>query len=909
MRLALSLAAAGAVLLGALHQRANVYSACVYLSQSNANLMILTNMAIVMVAWSIYGLQRALYGPLRPVEREQLYDRAWFAVTETCLAMTIFRGEVGAWFVVMFGSLVIGKIWGWIGEGRVDTVEQRLLNDAAMWNSRYSLYIRLAISLSISVVFNSFMLDYCVKVVLRQARPDMMVMFGFEFAILLILSLSTFCRYCMAIYEVHIVSKQKELKREEERTRIREERKRMLEEAESSGSTVDEAILPSEDDINDLELDVVGWEEKGRWTFGLNLLTDFFKIIVYTCFFAILFTFYGLPIHIIRDMIFTLRSFVKRIVDFSRYRRATRDMNRRYQDATPEELRDADVCIICREEMQPWQDNQENNNNNRQPTSERWRPKKLPCGHILHFACLRSWLERQQNCPTCRRPVTEAAPSAAGAGRAQAGGDNAAGGNPPNAQGEAGDRPAVRGLDGVPRARAWFLNLGPLRIGLGAGRDIIPNLAHQVRRQHEVDQQQRREQRQQLQQQAQLLGQQQRQDNINETQRNTEGTAGDGTQPTTTDTASSSDSIAGLFTRPAGPSAQPFAAVPNMAAGGVPMPPLTVSQTAQWQLAQIEYQIEQELGALRATQEQLQIVRLLQGELNRLRAARTDLQQQQQVAQPSSSTGAGSSSTARTTPYTAQRFVSQPRENAIPSGDVRLPTGVTIPQGWTLLPMREIPSGQAAPPTAPVQPTPTSAPIPSVVTPAAPLQNVSNLQTTDPSARDERSAQTPASNHQTDNEPTPVASRASTFPPPPQGAGPSLPLNERTLAPFSFGEQEQPLAPEVRSREGDQPIPRDDSTSSSVDDFDDFRQQEPDNAAAGRAFSMENNDARSLEPVPVTSGGSHEAEEVRNRSSSEKRESDPSTLVSNEGQGVSSSTPSREEKGKYRATVEDDDES
>lgn len=27
-------------------------------------------------------------------------------------------------------------------------------------------------------------------------------------------------------------------------------------------------------------------------------------------------------------------------------------------------------------------------------------PKKLVCGHVFHFHCLRSWLERQQSCPT-----------------------------------------------------------------------------------------------------------------------------------------------------------------------------------------------------------------------------------------------------------------------------------------------------------------------------------------------------------------------------------------------------------------------------------------------------------------------------------------------------------------------------
>lgn len=31
--------------------------------------------------------------------------------------------------------------------------------------------------------------------------------------------------------------------------------------------------------------------------------------------------------------------------------------------------------------------------------------KKLPCGHLFHVHCLRSWLERQQTCPTCRSPV------------------------------------------------------------------------------------------------------------------------------------------------------------------------------------------------------------------------------------------------------------------------------------------------------------------------------------------------------------------------------------------------------------------------------------------------------------------------------------------------------------------------
>jgi len=43
------------------------------------------------------------------------------------------------------------------------------------------------------------------------------------------------------------------------------------------------------------------------------------------------------------------------------------------------------TCIICREEMAT--------------------AKKLLCGHLFHVHCLRSWLERQNTCPTCRALV------------------------------------------------------------------------------------------------------------------------------------------------------------------------------------------------------------------------------------------------------------------------------------------------------------------------------------------------------------------------------------------------------------------------------------------------------------------------------------------------------------------------
>lgn len=107
----------------------------------------------------------------------------------------------------------------------------------------------------------------------------------------------------------------------------------------------------------------------------------------------------------------TASSFFNRVNDYRQYRNATRNMHNQYPDASVEDLASDPTCIICREDMKPWigtlpsAEQAANRDSGSYSVSERHRPKKLPCGHILHFSCLRSWLERQQACPTCRRSV------------------------------------------------------------------------------------------------------------------------------------------------------------------------------------------------------------------------------------------------------------------------------------------------------------------------------------------------------------------------------------------------------------------------------------------------------------------------------------------------------------------------
>jgi len=674
-------ALAGGVVLKALHQRPNFYSAAVYLAQSSANLMvrsqsllrpsaafpliskiqILTNLVFLTACTFLIGLQKLLFGPLRPIEIEQLYEKAWFAVTETCLAMTIFRGEIGGWFLVMFFSLLAAKVWGWIGEGRVEVLEQQPPQNPRLFHTR------LAISLSISVLFDSYMLEYLVKEVLHQARPDMMVMFGFEFAVLTILSFSTMARYAISLVEIYIVRKQKEKRVEE----IRRERRVAAEatvpalgEGAVSGASptpTDAAasagpsrtIPAAEDPIDDAEIEVEGWEEKGRWIFYLDLTTgkalltswqsatldanlfplDFLKLVVYLSFFFILLVFYGLPIHIMRDVFLTCRSFFKRISDFVKYRTATRDMNERYPDATADEIAREDTCIICREEMRPFPPAGARNDAGAQPApnpvAERMRPKKLPCGHILHFACLRSWLERQQICPTCRRPVVPGPRQAGTIGPPAA---NAAPGQPVAAvpgqpaadQANQGDLQPAEGQN-----RFRMLNLGPLRIGFGAGRgDIVNDLAHQINEQ----------------------------------------------------------------ARPVQPGNQDHVQQYGFGFGfGRPRPPPARAGIANihTQLNTIEQRLQQEISELRMASNELHVVRMLEAELNRLRTLRQTAAGQPAHA-PTALQAPSSGISPQVTIRPAQTLVANPQQPVLTAGSDALPEGLALPLGWTMMPLHRV---------------------------------------------------------------------------------------------------------------------------------------------------------------------------------------------------------------------------
>ncbi|KAL1753710.1 hypothetical protein FB107DRAFT_292206 [Schizophyllum commune] len=429
-------ATAGCIVNGA-RNHSNFYSVMIYLSRSSASVLIFANFGLLLAVFCGHLVQLIFFGPLRAVEVERLYDRTWYFITESLLSFTIFRDEFDASFAVMFCFLVFVKAFHWLASDRIEWMDQRPYPGPPLL-----FHIRMSLLFLILWVTDVVMLMIAVESNLANG-VSCMVLFACEYGVLLSSCFSTVSKYILSVCD--------------------------LRRASTRGG---ENAPP--------------WEHKSVLTFYIELATDFLKLATYSLFFVVIMMFYGVPLNIIRDVFMTGRSFFMRLRALHRYRTATRNMDERYPNATAEELEAMSdrTCIICREEMvqQPAPNEQGPN----PPEGPNQTPKKLPCGHIFHFYCLRSWLERQQSCPTCRRTVLETTPQGQapqnGAARPGNQAGNAAGGaDAPagNAAGQAGANQRMNNINNAARFVGGLFGGGAARPAGGPAAPPAPTQAPQ----------------------------------------------------------------------------------------------------------------------------------------------------------------------------------------------------------------------------------------------------------------------------------------------------------------------------------------------------------------------------------------------------------------------------------------------
>ncbi|KAF8766747.1 E3 ubiquitin-protein ligase synoviolin-like [Argiope bruennichi] len=326
-----------AVVGNAYYQKKQFYPSVVYITKSNPSMGVMYIQAFVIVLLMGKLMRKIFFGQLRAAETEHLIERSWYAVTETCLAFTVFRDDFSPKFVALFTLLLFLKCFHWLAEDRVDYMER---SPVISW----LFHIRVSSLLLLLGILDYFFVSHAYHSTLTKGASVQLV-FGFEYAILLSIVVNIFMKYVLHTYD-----------------------------------------LQSENP----------WENKAVFLLYSELVMGLFKVVLYLLFMTIMIKIHTFPLFAIRPMYLSLRSFKKAVNDVIMSRRAIRNMNTLYPDATAEELATVDnVCIICREEM-----------------TGSGSSKKLPCNHIFHASCLRSWFQRQQTCPTCRMDVLRVPPPA-----------------------------------------------------------------------------------------------------------------------------------------------------------------------------------------------------------------------------------------------------------------------------------------------------------------------------------------------------------------------------------------------------------------------------------------------------------------------------------------------------------------
>ena len=324
----------------ALYSREQFYPIILFLVTSKVSFVVAGNMVLA-TALLLGHISKSIFlGQLRDAEIELLTERAKYTVTETCLALTIFRNELTPSILGLFGVLLFLKAFHWLAKSRLEHLEH-------VMPVGYLAHLRLSSLIAVLCAADVALAYSCMAYTLEFGK-SVLILFSFEFGLLVIDIFNLSNRYCLHLAD---------------------------------------ARLPN------------GLPSKTLYVMMVDLACDAMRFVTYVIFFSLVFVYYGLPIHLIRELWMSYHTLHRRLVSFVKYLRLTNNLDQRFADATPEEVEACGDCLICRERIE--------------------RGKKLPCSHVFHLECLRMWLQHQQTCPLCRADIpvqTTAAVANDGAG-------------------------------------------------------------------------------------------------------------------------------------------------------------------------------------------------------------------------------------------------------------------------------------------------------------------------------------------------------------------------------------------------------------------------------------------------------------------------------------------------------------
>jgi E3 ubiquitin-protein ligase synoviolin len=118
-------------------------------------------------------LKRVFLGTLTRDEIEDLVQNSKYAITETMLALTIFREELNLKLLMLFTGLLFMKIFHWLGAMRVESIARS--QGISTWQ-----HIRLMALLGfLAIVDWSFVIVIGIAL-MRSQTASVLLLFGFE---------------------------------------------------------------------------------------------------------------------------------------------------------------------------------------------------------------------------------------------------------------------------------------------------------------------------------------------------------------------------------------------------------------------------------------------------------------------------------------------------------------------------------------------------------------------------------------------------------------------------------------------------------------------------------------------------------------------------------------------------------
>ncbi|ODV84716.1 hypothetical protein CANARDRAFT_222822 [[Candida] arabinofermentans NRRL YB-2248] len=359
-----------------LMKKPNFYTAGILMFQGPH---LISLMIWLLCSFLLFGkvLQMIMFGELRVIELEHIHERAWYTVTNMLMVIATFSDEDrDLSLAILLAFELLSKVFHWVLEDRLEATYQQIsmedvndvnddeeeeedLEDVLQTTSYKPLLNKLHKSLVNRYVLLLIMFLYIDHKTVMNTNTNQIFVQSFELS--LVFELEFWMIY----------------------TRLIE-------------TTLKFILNVIELLYLEIHKDEENWENK-QWVLKIGCI-----LIGLANTGTVLFLFIGmiyahiLSLNFTMEIYRTIMDLFKNCKDLMYMIKSSRELEKNLNIVTIEDLKRDDLCIICRDDMVL---------NDSIGKNHRTCPRKLNCGHILHYGCLKSWLGRSHVCPTCRNDV------------------------------------------------------------------------------------------------------------------------------------------------------------------------------------------------------------------------------------------------------------------------------------------------------------------------------------------------------------------------------------------------------------------------------------------------------------------------------------------------------------------------